>query len=172
MLGFVESMCIWNDQLAEWFSCQYPNHFISPIPLWGSAVETLFSQFKYCIGGKLSSTNYAAARASLLIKHTVSSHHSSKGYRDTPLDLPDCVLQKKKYGKWTGYNNVTIYAVTHSSLQPVYITPIWHACTIQSQLHAVHWWWFLRFTWWPNKMSLRLSPFSVAAPCFDTADCL
>ena len=39
------------------------------------------------------------ARASHLIKHTVSSHHSSKGYRDVPLDLPECALQKKKYGK-------------------------------------------------------------------------
>jgi len=84
---------------AEWFLHQYPNHFITPIRLSGSAVETLFSQFKHCSGGKLSSTNYAVARASHLIKHTVSSHHSSKGYRDAALDLPDGVLEKKKYGK-------------------------------------------------------------------------
>lgn len=84
---------------AEWFLHEYPNHFISPIRLSGSAVETLFSQFKHCSGGKLSSSNYAVARASHLIKHTVSSHHSSKGYRDVPLDLPECALQKKKYGK-------------------------------------------------------------------------
>ena len=84
---------------AEWFLQKYPNHFISPVRLSGSAVETLFSQFKHCTGGKLSSSNYAVARASHLIKHTVSSHHSSKGYRDVPLDLPDSTLQKKKYVK-------------------------------------------------------------------------
>ena len=84
---------------TEWFLSQYPNHFISPIRLSGSAVETLFSQFKHSSGGKLSASNYAIARASHLIKHTVSSHHSSKGYRDSALDLPDGVLQKKKYAQ-------------------------------------------------------------------------
>ena len=86
---------------AEWFLNHYPEYFISPIRLSGSAVETLFSQFKHCSGGKLSSTNYAIARASHLIKHTISSHHSSKGYRDIGLDLSHGVLEKKKYGKAT-----------------------------------------------------------------------
>ena len=71
---------------------EYPDHFISPIQLSGSAVETLFSQFKHCSGGKLSSSNYAVVQVSHLIKYTVSSHHSSNGYRDVPLDFPECAL--------------------------------------------------------------------------------
>ena len=95
-LGFVTSVCLWNDKFCRVVSY---NHFISPIRLSGSAVETLFSQYKHSSGDKLSTSNYAIARASHLIKHTVSTHHSSKRYRDNALDLPDCVLQKKKYGQ-------------------------------------------------------------------------
>jgi len=91
-------VCVYGmTSFAEWFLYQYPQHFISPIRLSGSTVETLFSQFKHCSGGKLSPSNYAVARASHLMKHTVSSHHrSSKGYRDTPLNLVDGILQKKR----------------------------------------------------------------------------
>ena len=92
-------VCVYGmTSFAEWFLNHYPEHFISPYKS-GSAVETLFSQFKHCSGGKLSSTNYAVARASHLIKHTVSSHHSLKSYRDIGLDHSDGVLEKKKYGK-------------------------------------------------------------------------
>ena len=75
---------------------KHPDHFVSPVRLSGSAVETLFSHFKHTSGGKLSATNYANTRAAHLIKHCVSSHHhSSVGYRDTSLELPECTLEKK-----------------------------------------------------------------------------
>ena len=61
---------------------EFPEHFVSPLRLSGSAVETLFSQFKHKAGGKLSATNYCTARAAHLIKHTVAYHHSSVSYRD------------------------------------------------------------------------------------------
>ena len=83
---------------ANYFFQEYPDYFISPVRLSGSAVETLFSQFKHTSGGKLSSANYSTARAAHLVKHTVSYHDGSKGYRDVPLHLTECVLQKKKYG--------------------------------------------------------------------------
>ena len=76
---------------------KYPNHFISPVRLSGSAVETLFSQFKFTAGGKLSATNYANTRAAHLIKHCVTAHHSSAGYRDANLQLTECTLGKKQY---------------------------------------------------------------------------
>ena len=78
---------------------EFPDYFISPVRLSGSAVETLFSQFKHTSGGKLSSVNYVTARAAHLIKHTVAYHHSSVSYRDVPLHLSDTMLQKKKYGQ-------------------------------------------------------------------------
>jgi len=53
---------------------KYPSHFVSPVRLSGSAVETLFSQFKHTAG---SATNYANTRAAHLIKHCVATHHSS-----------------------------------------------------------------------------------------------
>ena len=43
-----------------------------------SAVETLFSQYKYNAGGKLDAVNYATARAASLVKQVVSSHHFNK----------------------------------------------------------------------------------------------
>ena len=82
---------------ARTFLEEFPDHFISPLRLSGSAVETLFSQFKHTAGGKLSSTNYATARAAHLVKYTMAYHHSSVDYRDVPLHLSDCMLQKKKY---------------------------------------------------------------------------
>ena len=77
---------------ATWFLDEYPDHFISPVRLSGSAIETLFNQFKGTTGGKLSAMNYAH-----LVKHAVTPHHSSKGYRDVPLDLGQVALKKKKY---------------------------------------------------------------------------
>jgi len=84
---------------ADWFLHKYPSHFISSICLSGSAVKTLLSPGKLCSDRKLSSSQYVVARASHLIKHIVSSHHSSKGYQGMQLNLPECALQKKKYGK-------------------------------------------------------------------------
>lgn len=83
---------------TAYFLEEYPDHFISPVRLSGSAIETLFSQYKYTTGGKLSSANYSTARAAHLVKHCVSYHDGSKGYRDVPLQLSQCVLERKKYG--------------------------------------------------------------------------
>ena len=75
-----------------------PDNFISPVQLSGSAVETLFSQFKHTSGSKLISTNYSIAKAAHLVKHSVSYHDGSKGYQDVPVHLSESVLEKKKYG--------------------------------------------------------------------------
>lgn len=45
---------------SEYFIDKYENNFfIAPKRINGSAIETLFSQFKYTAGSKLSSLNYA-----------------------------------------------------------------------------------------------------------------
>ena len=83
----------------EDFVSRHPKHFISPLRISGSAVETLFSQFKYAAGGKLDASNYATARAACLIRSAVSVHHSAKGYRDTALATQAPPLEKKKYNR-------------------------------------------------------------------------
>ena len=91
-------ICVYSfSSFVRSFLEEFPDYFISPVRLSGSAVETLFSQFKHTSGGKLSSLNYVTARAAHLIKHTVAYHHSSVSYRDVPLHLSDTMLQKMKY---------------------------------------------------------------------------
>ena len=81
------------------FLKKYPGYFVSLIRLTGSAVESLFAQYKYTTGGKLDAANYSVVRAAFLTKQAISNHHSGKGYRDTPLHIQPVPLEKKKYGK-------------------------------------------------------------------------
>ena len=72
-------------------------HYIIPVRLNGSAVETLFSQLKYSAGGQLSSTNYASARSSLLVKRQVRGHNvKDKEYRNIPLNPSSQPLKRRK----------------------------------------------------------------------------
>ena len=72
-------------------------YYIVPVRLNGSAVETLFSQLKYSTGGHLSSTNYASARSSLLVKRQVRGHNvKDKEYRNITLNLSSQPLKKQK----------------------------------------------------------------------------
>jgi len=76
---------------CNYFS-QHPGYFVSPLKISGSAVESLFSQFKL---GKLDACNYATARCAHLC---ASTHHSGSGYRDQTLSYMEIPLKKKKYG--------------------------------------------------------------------------
>ena len=76
------------------FFTRYPGYFISPLCLSGSAIESIFSQYKYCVG-----SHFATARASNLIQQTAASHHSGIGYRDNTLATASLPLKKKSYGK-------------------------------------------------------------------------
>jgi len=58
---------------------------VSPLRIFGSAVESLFSQFKHNAGGKLDSCNYVTARCAHLVQQCASGHHSGVGYRLTYL---------------------------------------------------------------------------------------
>ena len=81
---------------CEEFLRQHPGYTIYPIRLNGSAVETLFSQFKYASGGNLMSTNYASARASVLIKGCISGKYKGDDYRDAPLFVRQHQLKRSK----------------------------------------------------------------------------
>ena len=65
---------------SEDFLSRHPKHYISPLLVSGSAVETLFSQYKYAAGGKLDASNYVTARDACLVCLAVGTgHHSGKG---------------------------------------------------------------------------------------------
>ena len=92
-------MCVYGFLgFTTYFLKEYSEHYISPVRLSGSAIETHFSQYKHTSGGKLSATNHSTARTAHLVKHCVNYHDGSKGYHDVPLQLSECVLQIKVYG--------------------------------------------------------------------------
>ena len=86
--------------LCKDFFSRYPGYYVVPLRVSGSAVETLFAQYKYLSGNKLDSVNYTTARAKYICNKTVTaSHHSGKYYRDMPLFIPSIQLKKKQYGQ-------------------------------------------------------------------------
>lgn len=74
-------------------------YFVSSLRISGSAVESLFSQFKYNAGGKLDTCNYVTARCAHLVQQTLTTHYSGVGYQDQSLTTMQLPLKKKYYGK-------------------------------------------------------------------------
>lgn len=85
--GFIE--------LTKYFLESHPGYFMSPLRISGSAVESLFGQYKYMSGSKLDAVNYATCRSKYLANQAV--HHSGQFYRDQELKIPIAPLEKKKY---------------------------------------------------------------------------
>ena len=92
---------------CQWFLTTYPTYFISPLRLSGSAVESLFSQYKFNAGGKLDAVNYATSRAAHLILQCSADHHSGTSYRDETIAVSEIPLKRKKYNEHTPYINNT-----------------------------------------------------------------
>lgn len=84
------------------FFSKYPGYYLR---ISGSAVESLFSQYKYAAGGKPNAANYASSRGANLIKQTISTHHSGKGHRDGHLSTATLPLKKKQYNKKSRVDN-------------------------------------------------------------------
>lgn len=67
---------------------KYPKHYISPLRINGSAIESVFSSLKYISGGHLSAVNYSSAIGSLLTSKEPSINpHAEKEYRTNILSL-------------------------------------------------------------------------------------
>ena len=82
---------------TESFLREHPDYYVVPLKLNGSAVETLFSQFKFETHGKLSSLNYSTARKSVILKKDIhGSTKAARGYRNTALYVRDKVLKRKR----------------------------------------------------------------------------
>ena len=76
---------------------KHQGYFVSPLRLSGSAIESVFGQLKFSVGGKLDAANYRVARAAFLMKQASEGHHSGKSYRDAHLSISDIPLERKKY---------------------------------------------------------------------------
>ena len=85
--------------LTKNFLENHPGYFLSPLRISGSAVETLFGQYKYMSGSKLDAANYPTCRSKYLANQAV--HHSGQFYRDQDLTIPVAPLEKKKYKRST-----------------------------------------------------------------------
>ena len=78
----------------DFFNKYGDNFFISPKRFNGSAIETLFSQFKHITGAKLSAVNYAQARAAYLMKVDIHGRrYGEEHYRNVSLYLRQQQLQ-------------------------------------------------------------------------------
>ena len=69
-----------------------PDHYIIPVRINGSAIESLFSRFKYNADRNLSAVNYETAMSWLLTANSVAQ---SCDYRKTELN----VMGRKKWQK-------------------------------------------------------------------------
>jgi hypothetical protein len=87
-------VCVFGIQgLCRQFFAKYPQHFLVFSRINGSAVESLFAQFKHAAGNKLSSLNYTTARKAVLVKANVDGRHmTNRFHRDVPLFVRDSVL--------------------------------------------------------------------------------
>ena len=83
--------------MVNYFHDQYPDYYIAPVRVSGSAIETLFSQLKFAAGGKLSAVNYPSALKRLLIKKDTTGHHKSGAfYRDQDVYFREIELKRRK----------------------------------------------------------------------------
>ena len=97
MYGFAE--------FARAFLQRHPGYYLLAMKLNGSAVETLFSQFKYVAGAKLTSINYATAKRSIMLRRDIHGHHkNNRGYRDVPLYTSDIPLRRKQSRRNLGFD--------------------------------------------------------------------
>jgi len=76
-------------------------YFVSPLRISGSAVESLFSQYKHIAGGKLDAVNYTTARGAYLMKQIVFEDHSGAGYHVQTISVAELGLRKESYNKQT-----------------------------------------------------------------------
>ena len=78
------------------FLSSHPGYHVNPRRVNGSDVETLFGQLKHTTGGKLTGHSYETAKATLFTRRTVHGTKTKDDYRDTPLNMRQAELRRKK----------------------------------------------------------------------------
>ena len=70
-------------QFCRWFNTAYPDYFVSPLRINGSAIESIFSVLKFTAGGNLSASNYGSFRGRVITgREVITNSNSERGYRD------------------------------------------------------------------------------------------
>ena len=70
-------------QFCQWFNTAYPDYFVNPLRINGSAIESVFSVLKFTAGGNLSATNYGSFRGRVITgREVITNSNSERGYRD------------------------------------------------------------------------------------------
>ena len=73
--------------LCQDFTARHgPNHYIVPVRINGSAIESLFGRFKVDAGGNLSAVNYEAAVSRVVMADAISCT-SDHCYRNSELNV-------------------------------------------------------------------------------------
>ena len=98
-LGSTAHWCTWIKSFQQFVLGYIPSlHYLS-LCILRSAVESLFSQYKYCAGGKIDAANYAYSKHVHLVTQCVAQHHSGKYYRDEITTFMELPLTKKQYNR-------------------------------------------------------------------------
>ena len=63
---------------SEWFLTAYPDYFISPLHINGSAIESILSVPKFTTGGNLSASNYGSFRGRVITSKEVITNSNSE----------------------------------------------------------------------------------------------
>ncbi len=70
-------------------------HYIVPVKINGSAIESLFSRFKYDADGNLSAVNYETALSRFLTAASVDSKNKDNVYRGADINTHGQLKRKK-----------------------------------------------------------------------------
>ena len=82
--------------VSDFLSRHGPEHYLVPVRINGSAIESLFSRFKYNADGNLSAVNYETAMSRLLTATAVDTKNKETFYRNSDIKVHSTLCIKKK----------------------------------------------------------------------------
>ena len=85
--------------LSTEFISHHAAHYIVPVHVTGSCIESLFSRFMYNANGNLSAVNYETAMSRILTADAVSNSNKDKQYRSSDVHVYGQLKRKNKSSK-------------------------------------------------------------------------
>ena len=71
---------------ADFTATYGPDHYVVPVRINGSAIESLFGRFKFDAGGNLSAINYEAALSCVMTADAIARTYTDS-YRNSELNV-------------------------------------------------------------------------------------
>ena len=108
-------------QFSQRFMAAYPDYFISPLRINGSAIESIFSVLKFTAGGNLYASNYGSFRGRVITgREVITNSNSERGYRDDMILMSGSITSSSG-GSRMSYSVRLVYdPFGLSKSQPVY----------------------------------------------------